>query len=216
VRRISIRNKKFSIVGHGQRTTMDANFKDIVVVDMANVSRVYYEGEYEQNVQKAPTCWSVDNQRPAEGVLEENKQANRCLDCTHNIRGSGQNRGRACKFIQNIAVAFEGQFDTMYRLKLPATSIYGKAKGGHLPMQEYMKFLSSRGSEISSVLTRMYFDSSSNVPKLFFKPMRSLTGEELSTVSEMQNHVDTHMAISFIVIPNSPFDVTEGFELNAT
>jgi hypothetical protein len=62
----------------------------------------------------------------------------------------------------------------------------------------------------------MYFDSSSNVPKLFFKPMRSLTGEELSTVSEMQNHVDTHMAISFIVIPNSPFDVTEGFELNAT
>jgi len=216
VRRISMQGKKFSVVGHGYKTTADADFKDIIVVGMADVSRVYYEGEYEPNVHKAPTCWSLDSQRPDKGVPEVSKQANRCLDCTHNIRGSGHNRGRACKFIQNIAVAFEGQLDTMYKLKLPATSIYGKAKGGHLPMQEYIKFLVSRGSEISSVLTRMYFDSSSNVPKLFFKPMRSLRDEELSAVKQLQDSVDTHTATGFVVAPNSPFDIAEGYELNAT
>tara|TARA_R100000900_G_C3335259_1_gene164163 strand:+ start:283 stop:936 length:654 start_codon:yes stop_codon:yes gene_type:complete len=217
VRRISIRGSLFSAIEDGVRTSLfNADFVDLVIVDAASISRVYYAGEYEQNVQKPPTCWSIDNQRPAQGVPKQDQQALRCLDCTHNIRGSGRNRGRACKFIQHLAVAFDGQLDKVYRLKLPATSIYGKTQRGHMPMQQYVNFLSSRGSKASCILTRVYFDELSNIPKLFFKPVRSLTEEEKSTVEETSSHISTRMVTSFIVEHSSPFKELSGFEINAT
>jgi|TARA_B110000285_G_scaffold62535_1_gene71958 hypothetical protein len=87
-----------------------------------------------------------------------------------------------------------------------------------MPMQDYVKFLSSRGSVATRIVTRVYFDEQSPIPKLYFKPIRSLNEGEAEKVSELKNHPDTLKAISLNVFaePKSPFSVVEGFELNAT
>jgi hypothetical protein len=87
-----------------------------------------------------------------------------------------------------------------------------------MPMQDYVKFLSSRGSVATRIVTRVYFDEQSPIPKLYFKPIRSLNEGEADKVSELKNHPDTLQAISLDVFaePTSPFSAVEGFELNAT
>ena len=66
-------------------------------------------------------------------------------------------------------------------------------------------------------ITKMYFDTDSDTPKLFFKPSRSLRDEELSVASEMINHPDTIRAITLEYTPfegstKSPFAETSGFQ----
>jgi|TARA_R110000796_G_scaffold250064_1_gene378556 hypothetical protein len=85
-------------------------------------------------------------------------------------------------------------------------------------MQDYVKFLSSRGWVATRLVTRVYFDEDSPIPKLYFRPIRYLYEGEAEKVSELKNHPDTLKAISLDVSaePKSPFAVVEGFELNAT
>ena len=218
MRRISLYGRKFSIVVGNETAIIEEDSKDIIVVNAAPVSRSYFENAYDPNRSSAPTCWSADTQRPSVDVPQEKKQAARCMDCPQNIRGSGSNHGRACRFAQRLAVVFDGQLDEVYQLQLPATSIYGRGNSGHMPMQGYVKFLSSRGSVATRIVTRVYFDEQSPIPKLYFKPIRSLNEGEAEKVSELKNHPDTLKAISLDVFaePKSPFSVVEGFELNAT
>tara|TARA_R110000765_G_scaffold107638_1_gene198423 strand:- start:1087 stop:1356 length:270 start_codon:yes stop_codon:yes gene_type:complete len=84
-------------------------------------------------------------------------------------------------------------------------------------MQDYVKFLSGRGSVATRIVTRVYFDERSSIPKLYFKPIRALDEDEITKVSDLKNHPDTIKAISFTVSaePTSPFSAVEGFELNA-
>ena len=218
MRRISLYSRKFSIVVGKETAIIEEDFKDIVVVNAAPVSRSYFENAYDPNRSVAPTCWSADTQRPSVDVPQENKQAARCMDCPQNIRGSGSNHGRACRFSQRLAIVFDGQLDEVYQLQLPATSIYGRDSNGHMPMQGYVKFLSSRGAVATRLVTRVYFDEQSPIPKLYFKPIRSLSNEEVSTVQDLKDHPDTLKAIRLDVFaePKSPFAVVDGFELNAT
>ena len=88
-----------------------------------------------------------------------------------------------------------------------------------MPMREYARFLQNRGTTVITVLTKMYFDTDSDIPKLFFKPNRPLRSEELSVVSDMINHPDTIRAITMEYTPyegniTSPFEITDGFQSN--
>ena len=220
LRRVSIRGSKFNEVINGKEVSTNTDsFRDVVIVNAAPISRTYYEDAYDPNKVAFPLCWSADTQRPSIDVPEEQKQSARCMDCMKNIRGSGSNGGRACRFSQRLAIVFEGQLDEVYQLQLPATSIYGKGHSGHMTMQGYVKFLSGRGAKATNILTRMYFDERSVIPKLYFKPVRSLGVSELDTVQEIINTPDTLKAISLDVSPvnnfTSPFDTVDGFELDA-
>ena len=73
--RISIQGGKFSKAQDDTDTTLD-----VVIVDAGPVSRSYYAGEFNPQFTKAPTCWSVDTQRPAAEVPEDQKQSSRCMD----------------------------------------------------------------------------------------------------------------------------------------
>ena len=217
MRRISLYGGKFSIVDNLETSIIGNPSTDLVVVNAAPVSRSYFENAYDPNRSSAPTCWSSDTQRPSVDVPQKDKQAPRCMDCPQNIRGSGGNQGRACRFAQRLAVVFVDQLDKVYQLQLPATSIYGRGNNGHMPMQDYVKFLSGRGSVATRIVTRVYFDERSSIPKLYFKPIRALDEDEITKVSDLKNHPDTIKAISFTVSaePTSPFSAVEGFELNA-
>jgi hypothetical protein len=217
MKRISIRDKIFTECSDQGNILVDSNKYEAVIVNAAFVSRSYYEGDYDPDKLMLPTCWSSDTQVPSSDVPQEQRQAARCMDCSHNIRGSGYKSSRACRFAQQIAVLPVDRLQEVYQIRLPATSIFGQARGGHMPMKAYAEFLLYRDTPITSVLTEIYFDDNSSTPKLFFKPIRPLRDEEFKVVSEMINHVDTTQAITLDYTPfegstKSPFEVSDGFQ----
>jgi hypothetical protein len=66
-------------------------------------------------------------------------------------------------------------------------------------MQAYAKFLRANNTPAVAVVTEMSFDESSPVPKLFFKPVRPLTEDELEKALEMREHQDTKRAVTLTV-----------------
>ena len=214
MRRVSLQGNKFTGLDHQP----DGTVADVIIVNAAGVSRSYYKDSYDPNARRLPTCWSKDTQRPAPEVPDNQKQSARCMDCTHNIRGSGEGGGRACRFGQRLAIVEERALKTVYQLQVPASSIFGKAAGkSSMPLQAYAKFLSGHGTPSAAVVTRISFDAASVVPKLFFYPQRPLEEQELILVREMVDSDETLEAIAFDVTPHnregSPFTATEGFTI---
>ena len=199
-RRISLRGGKFRQVVNGEEMRVSKNDSmEIVIIDAAKIARTYYEGTYDPKAVSAPTCWSADTNAPAPDVPEDQRQAARCMDCPQNVKGSGLGNGRACRFSQRLAIAFPQKLGEVYQLQLPATSIFGDSKDGKMPMQAYAKFLRANDMPAVAIVTEMYFDENSEVPKLFFKPVRPLTEEELEKAIEMREHQDTKRAITMTV-----------------
>jgi len=199
-RRISLRGGKFRQVVNGEEMRVSKNDSmEMVIIDAAKIARTYYKGTYDPKNPEPPVCWSADTNAPAADVPEDQRQATRCMDCPQNIKGSGAGQGRACRFSQRLAIAFPQKLDEVYQLQLPATSIFGESKDGKMPMQAYAKFLRANDMPAVAIVTEMYFDENSEVPKLFFKPVRPLTEEELEKAIEMREHQDTKRAITMTV-----------------
>jgi hypothetical protein len=210
MRRISIRGKRFrELVGSEEMRVSKSDSMNVVIVNAAPLSRTYYEGTYSPDNPSAPHCWSADTNVPSPDVPEDQRMAPRCMDCPMNIKGSGQGGSRACRFQQRLAVALEGQMDKVYQLQLPATSVFGDSKDGKLPMQAYARFLNAHNTPPIAVVTEMYFDDDSDVPKLFFKPVRPLEEAELKQAAALLEHPDTERAITFTVAkPKEDADVS--------
>lgn len=195
--RISIKGAKFREMVSGEQTQVRKDdFLNVVIVNAGALARTYYEGEYDSDNPTPPACWSPDNKKPDAEV--ENPQAKTCESCPQNVKGSGKGESRACRFNQRIAVLLEGDLDTVYQLQLPATSIFGKDKKG-MGMQQYVAFLKSKGAPSIGVVTKMYFDEDSAVPKLFFKPERPLKEEELKKALEARESPQALNAITMTV-----------------
>lgn len=200
MRRISFKGSRFrELVGGEQVNVNSSGSLNVVVLDAAKVSRTYYAGTYDPENPAPPTCWSVDTQAPAPDVPAEGRQASRCADCPNNVRGSGQGDTRACRFSQRIAVALENSYDKVYQVQLSATSVFGDAKNGNMPMQAYARYLKAHNAPIQAVVTTMYFDENSDVPKLFFKAARPVSEDELKEVLELRTHEDVQRALTMTV-----------------
>lgn len=85
-----------------------------------------------------------------------------------------------------------------------------------MPLQAYAKFLSEHNTTAISIVTKIYFDLDSAIPKVFFKPVRPLEEADLNLVTGMIDHPDT---IEAITLPSnersatsSPFGIVEGYE----
>jgi hypothetical protein len=197
----------------------EEGFLDIVIINAAKISRAYYADEYDRSKPSYPTCWSADTQLPAVEVPEARKQASRCMDCTQNIRGSGKMDSRACKFAQRLAVGLVDDMQQVYHLQLPASSIFGGVKKGHMGLQAYAKFLSTRRTHTMSVVTRLYFDETSAVPKVYFKAIKPLTDTELEVALKLKRSdaasiaaLQTVAVSHEPVMATSPFTEVDGFQ----
>jgi len=214
VKRISIRNRQFE----GLPETVEESV-NVVVVGIAYMSRMYYADAYDPDKIALPTCWSSDTETPAADVPVEQKQAGRCLDCVNNIKGSGHGQSRACKFVQRLAVVVEGDLETVYQLQLSSPSIFGDAVGANMPLKAYARYLEAQNTPIVAVVTKIFFDPNSDLPKLFFRPIRPLEEQEYETIQTMMKHPDTTKAITLNVVPLedagvSPFSEEDGFVFN--
>lgn len=199
-KRISLKGRRFRMLVDGEQVSVSKeDSMNIVVVNAAAVSRTYYEGTYDPNNPSAPSCWSVDTRVPSPDVPAEQRKASRCADCPMNVKGSGQGDRRACRFNQRLAITLEGKPDEVYQLQLPATSIFGEAKGGDMGMQAYAKLLNAHNTPIIAVLTEMRFDENAEQPKLFFKPVRPLNEEELQAAVKAKDSEEAIKAITLTV-----------------
>tara|TARA_R100001244_G_C5168645_1_gene131549 strand:- start:484 stop:1143 length:660 start_codon:yes stop_codon:yes gene_type:complete len=215
VKRIGIRDKRFSIPFAGDTCTLD-----VVIIGVAYISRMYYKEAYDPTKTTSPTCWSTNTDTPAVDVPEHQRQAVRCLDCVHNIKGSGYGRSRACRFAQKIALTLVDDLHTIYQLQLPPTSIFGDIVKEDMPFRAYARYLDALDTPLVTLVTKLFFDTNSGIPKLFFRPIRPLEEEELETVKVMMEHPDTLQAITANVIPiadvvESPFSEVGGFKLDS-
>lgn len=160
----------------------------------ANVARVFYTGTYVKGQATAPTCFSADGKLPDPSI--KTPQSSACATCPNNIEGSGQGTSRACRFFLRTAVALEGDLSgNVYRLQLPAKSIFGKPEGDKMPFQAYAKFLSGHTIPMSGVVTEARFDTSQSVPVLTFKAVRPLTRAEWDIAKAQGKSEDALRAI---------------------
>jgi hypothetical protein len=199
-KRISIRGGKFRMIVDGEQVAVKReDTMNVVIVNAADVARTYYEGSFDPENPSAPTCWSSNTRTPAADVPEDQRQSDTCAACPMNIKGSGQGDSRACRFSQRLAVVLEGDMGNVYQLQVPATSLFGGAQGGDMGLQAYVKFLSAHNTPAVAVITELRFDEDSTAPKLYFKPVRGLTEDELREVLEARDSDDAKKAIEFTV-----------------
>lgn len=201
-RRISIKGGVFrEIVGGKEVRVSEDRAINVVMINAAPVSRMFFAGTYTEGEVTKPTCWSSDTQRPDSAVPVDQRQSQFCKDCPQHIKGSGQGETRACRFQQRIAVMLDGELEKreVYQVTLPATSVFGDADGKKMPLQAYGRHLKAYNTPAISIITEMRFDTSSPTPKLVFKPVRELEEQELAIAVEMQKHDDTIRAISMNV-----------------
>ena len=201
-RRISIKGGVFREIINGKETNVnEERSMNVVIINASKLSRMYFEGTYTEGQTIKPTCWSSDSQSPDASVPVGQKQASKCADCKQNIKGSGANGGRSCRFQQRLALLLDGSVDKkeVYQLTLPATSIFGDGEKGKLPLQAYVRYVSAHNTRVEAIVTEMRFDTSSPTPKLVFKPLRALSAEEAAVVVEMIKAPETLKAITLNV-----------------
>ena len=193
---ISIKGGVWRMMVNGKEVARneDRSMK-LVVVNMApSVSRMYYPGAYEEGKDSVPSCFSADGKMPDETAPD--KQAPNCASCPQNVAGSGQGKSRACRYNRRYAVVLEGDMGgAVYRLQLPAKSLFGEGEGKYMPAEAYRQFLGGHGVPMSGVVTEAKFDTSQAVPVLRFKALRPLTEQEWTVSKEQGQSPDALQAI---------------------
>lgn len=200
---ISIKGGVWRMIAGGEEIARneDRAMNFVIVAAAKTNSRTYFMGKYEEGKDSAPTCWSADGVKPNEEVPAEQRQHFNCADCRQNIEGSGEGKSRACRFSRRLAVAMADDIGgDVYRLQLPAKSIFGKPVDGKMSLQAYANFLSGHGVPISGVVTEARFDTAEAVPVLRFKAVRPLTREEWELSKAQGTAEDARRAVEFKIV----------------
>ena len=201
-KRVSIKGGVFRLMVDGKEVAaIEERFLDVVIVNAApKIGRTFYAKAYDGDAPSAPDCWSADGETPDASASKP--QSERCATCPQNIKGSGQGESRACRYSQRIAVVLADDIEgDVLQLQLPATSIFGKAEGDNMPLQAYARALAVQNPPVSPemVVTRMKFDTKSEAPKLFFKPMKWLSDEQYEVAQQQGGSEDAKRAITMTV-----------------
>lgn len=187
----------------------DRSMNFVVVNGNPKVSRVFYNTTYVKGQSAPPACYSEDGETPSANA--RSPQSSKCATCKQNIAGSGQGESRACRYLQRIAVVLEGDIGgNVYRLQLPAKSIFGKPEGNKMPFQAYARFLAGHGAPMSGVVTEVRFDTSEAVPVLKFSAVRPLTRDEFLIAKEQGQSVDALDALEVKFADKKPAGASAG------
>jgi hypothetical protein len=187
---IGMKGKVFSLKHQGETKVFlrpDDNtaspFLDVVIVGMnPNISKMYYEGNYNEGSANPPDCQAVNGDVPDPGVPLP--QAKSCGVCKNNVWGTGPSgRGKACQDHKRLAVLvmpymtekmFNGTplLEPVY-LKVPPDSLKAiKAYGDNLV---------HRGAHYASVVTRITF-APDRLFQLVFTLKQPLTNDEAPVI----------------------------------
>ncbi|ETD72782.1 hypothetical protein V757_02255 [Pelistega indica] len=186
--RISLKGGRFHLIENGTVvTTSRAAFIDVVIVDaQPNNGRIYFDKQYSADEKIKPACWSSNGvtpdapiaTRPTIKIHDATPRAvNSCAECPKNIKGSGQNGGRACGFTRRIAVVPASDVSgTVYTMDIKAMSLFkdDDPQNNLYSFGGYARFLTTprnglpHGISPSAIVTRISFDDTESVPVVRF------------------------------------------------
>jgi hypothetical protein len=172
-------------------TAVRGEINVIIVSALPKVSRIFYKEKYDPNKEATlPNCWSNLGDKPE--AKAPDKQASNCADCNMNVKGSGENGGRACRYQRRIAVLVVGDSQSdVYQFNVPAKSLFGKGTGNVHPFESYIKYLLANGESPDTVVTNISYDINADSMELLFTPLRNISDEEYELVVDAQNRPET-------------------------
>ena len=165
---------------------------DIIIVDLLpNVSRVFYAEKFDPNKEATlPNCWSNLGDKPESNVPQATHS--NCADCPKNVKGSGENGSKACRYQRRVAILVAGDLTgEVYQFNIPAKSLFGKGTGNTHPFEQYIKFLIANGESPDTVVTKVFYDDNADTLELLFSPQRSLSDAEYELVVAAQARQET-------------------------
>ena len=188
-------NGTFKRIVNGEQigTAVRGEINVIILHALPKVSRVYYKEKFDPKKEATlPNCWSNLGDKPE--AAAEDKQHTNCAECPQNIKGSGENGGRACRFQRRISVLVEGDSSgEVYQFNVPAGSLFGKGTGNVHPFESYVKFLLANGESPDNVVTNISYDLNAETMELLFTPLRNISDEEYELVKAAQSRPETKM-----------------------
>jgi len=189
INRLSLRNGKFRFNKEGVEIgIVRADHLDIVIIAAnPHVSRTWYAKAFsDTDSATRPDCYSKDGRTPE--ADSPSKQAELCALCPKNVAGSAANgTGKACAYKKRVVVVSPDDIEgDAYALDVAAMGLFGEDKPAakQFNLKSYIEALKSNGLIVPSVVTQLSFDDESSVPKLFFKPVRTLTADEWAQVAK--------------------------------
>jgi hypothetical protein len=187
INRLSIKGNRFRFYRGGTEVYVHPDRELEVVIIGANpgVSRIWFKNPYGQVEGQRPTCWSHDGvapEAPPEQIPQVQTSAgwrpvNSCAECPNNVKGSGQNGGRACQFKKRVVVVSPDDIDgDAYAFDINAMSLFGDSDpaNGERSLKDYVAYLCAprpgfqRGIPPHAIITRMTFNVNESVPVVRF------------------------------------------------
>jgi hypothetical protein len=210
-KRISIRGGKFRLMVNGkeiEKSNQDA--LEVVIVNASpHVHRMYFSKAYVPGEKMPPpTCWTSDSINLMM-LLLINKQKH-VYHAPQNIKGSGANGTKACRFSRRVAVVRADDLNgDVYQMTLPAQSIFGNGTKDCKPLHEYTDYVRANGQNLMSVVSRVSFDEDSSSTKIGFKPIRVLNDDEYAICTTKSTSEEAKRAITLSVNVNKEEDGEE-------
>lgn len=194
MRRIKLSNgRDFTRVINGEEigNPVEKQLDVIIVGWLDEPSRKFYAGKYDSTAKGVtPDCWSNHGVKPE--ASSKNPQANTCMECPQNVKGSGEGDRKACRYERRIAVLVAGDpSGTVYQMTIPAASLFAGNDGNMYGFQGYRKFLAANNEAFDTVVTSIIYDRNSQTIKVWFKASRFLTAKEAELVDQAQDNPDT-------------------------
>ena len=171
----------------------------IIVSLLPKVSRIFYKEKFDPKKEATlPNCWSNLGEKPED--MASDQQSASCISCPQNVKGSGENGGRACRYQRRLAVLLAGDTSgDIYQMNIPAKSLFGKGLNNAHPFESYIKFLLGNGEGVDDVVTNVAFDANADTMELIFTPMRHITEEEYALLDEAKTKPEAKLYTSITV-----------------
>ena len=215
-KRITFTKNKFIIKVNGNEVNRSNNTSlDVVVVNASDISRMYYNKPYNVNDKDKPhpVCWTSNSQAPDASVPEATdekpgRQADKCATCPQNVKGTGANNTKACRFERRLAVVLASQDDTgnwfydkeLYQMKLASMSIFPTdGPQNRRAFNAYSDYLKANNSQLMGVVSRITFDESTQVDKVGFQAVGRLTEAQFTDLKTLQATEESKRAITITV-----------------
>jgi len=202
IKRIVPKNGIFrKVVGGEEMGKLKGDLNAIIVGASPKVGRIFYAKQWSPDAEPtAPDCFSNNGQTPDPGAA--NSQANRCDECKQNIKGSGMNNSKACRYSRRLAVVLEHDFDTalqgsVYQINLSSKSLFGESPADNTHMFEnYTKYLANNGKSLDYTVTQLSFNEDNDNQSLLFTPIRHINQAEYDVTSKASADVSTQKMVT--------------------
>ena len=189
VKRIVPKNGIFrKTVGGEEMGKIKGNLSAIIVNASPHVGRIFYAKQWSPDAEPtAPDCFSNDGRAP--DASSANPQADRCDNCSQNIKGSGQGNSKACRYSRRIAMVLEEDFGTslegeVYQMNLASKSLFGESVGDNThTFENYSKYLSNNGKSLDYVVTQISFNEDNDNQSVLFTPTGYINKSQYAVTS---------------------------------